>query len=134
MNPVNKNGDKNFPRESEIAKNISEIQIHDDTVFSKSTEESPLPITKLKERKYHVIDYLRSNIHSNPFIGILTAFGAELVYEVLSYFSENVAGKFIAVLLQKMGKYPVDRLKDLLQCGKNKMRAFHGADVIFLSV
>lgn len=112
MNPVNENSNKNFPRESEIAKNISEIQIHGDTIFSKSTEESPLPITKLKERKCHVIDYLRSNI---PFIGILTAFGAELVYEVLSYFSENVAGKFIAVLLQKMGKYPVDNIENSLK-------------------
>ena len=70
MNPVNENSNKNFPRESEIAKNISEIQIHGDTIFSKSTEESPLPITKLKERKYHVIDYLRSTyiqIHLSEF-------------------------------------------------------------------
>lgn len=45
----------------------------------------------------------------------MTAFGAELVYEVLSYFSENVAGKFIAVLLQKMGKYPVDNIENSLK-------------------
>jgi hypothetical protein len=57
-----------------------------------------------------------------------------LVYEVLSFFFGKIAGKFIAVLLQKMGKSSVDRLKDLLQCGKNKMQVFHGADVIFLSV
>ena len=31
MNPVNKNGDKNFPRESEIAENESGIQINGDT-------------------------------------------------------------------------------------------------------
>ena len=103
MNPVNKNGDKNFPRESEIAKNISEIQIHDDTIFSKSTEESPLPITKLKERKCHVIDYLRSNI---PFIGILTAFGAELVYEVLSYFFRKCCRKVHSCAFAKNGKIP----------------------------
>ena len=106
MNPVNKNGDKNFPRESEIAKNISEIQIHDDTIFSKSTEESLLPITKLKERKYHVIDYLRSNIHSNPFIGILTAFCDVLVYEVLSFFFGKNRRKVHSCAFAKNGKIP----------------------------